>query len=393
MPRIAYLIRKTSGGMQTHICGLLSELDRSEFEPIVLSPAAPELFSSLKDLGIASFEIEIADSVSPKADFRSARIVSDILRQIRPDIVHVHGNKAAVVGMMASYIRKINFMVTTVHNFPSNLNPSSKYYPIAKRANKLILNKADRLIAVSSEIRRCLEDQVGINPNKIDVIPNGIDMNEWEPYWTGHRAVDGGAGGHKEAGVDIKRTMGLPKDAILLGTVGRLVPFKGQSVLLQSMARVVANHPNAYLIIIGDGPLRGGLEAQASGLGISDHIKFFGFVEKPGHYMAAFDIFALPSIKEPFGIVILEAMALGLPVVATSGGGVPDIIEDGVSGLLATPGDPESLADAIEKVLLDRSLRETLAKRGFQTVSTNFTVKSMADKTFKVYSDLLAGNR
>ncbi|MHB8843012.1 MAG: glycosyltransferase family 4 protein, partial [Candidatus Aquicultor sp.] len=376
MPRIAYLIRKTGGGMQTHIFGLLSELDRSKFEPIVLSPAAPKLFSFLNDLGISTFEVEMADSISPKVDYRSARSVADVLRRVRPDIIHVHGNKAAVVGWMASYMHKVEHMVTTVHNFPSNLNPSSTYYPMARQANKMILNRADRLIAVSSEIRRCLEDEVGIAPRKIDVIPNGIDMNDWEVYRIGDKgAVDSD---NKRTGADGKKKLGLPKDAVVLGAVGRLVPFKGHGVLLQSMARVVANHPNAYLVIVGDGPLRGELENQANELGLSDHVKFLGFVDEPGRYMAALDIFVLPSIKEPFGIVILEAMALGLPVVATSGGGVPDIVTDGVSGLLATPEDAGSLADAIEKMLADKDLREKLALNGSQLVNKNFTITSMA---------------
>ena len=391
MPRIAYLIRKTSGGMQTHICGLLSELDRSKFEPIVLSPAAPKLFSFLSDLGISSFEVEMADSISPKADYLSARSVADVLRRVRPDIIHMHGNKAAVVGWMASYMHKVKYMITTVHNFPSSLNPSLKYYVVAKRVNKMILNRADRLIAVSSEIRRCLEDEIGIAPRKIDVIPNGIDMKYWEVY----RAEDKDAGnvnmGDRGTGADSKKMLGLPEGAVLLGAVGRLVPFKGHAVLLQSMARVIANHPGAYLIIIGDGPLRGELETQAGELGILDHVKFLGFVDEPGRYMAALDIFVLPSIKEPFGIVILEAMALGLPVVATRGGGVPDIIEDSVSGLLAEPEDAESLADAIERMLADKDLREKLARHSLQMVTADFTIKSMADKTFRVYSELLAG--
>lgn len=385
MARVAYLIRKTSGGMQTHICGLLSELDRSKFEPIVISPAAPKLFSFLDDLGIDYYDIEMADSISPKADYRSARSVADVLHKVKPDIVHMHGNKAAVVGWMASHMRKVRHMVTTVHNFPSNLNPSSRYYFVAKQANRVILNGADRLIAVSSEIGRCLTNEVGIAQRKIDVIPNGIDVGEWDGYRNSLRT---GRADASNVGSDIKKTLELPNNAVLLGAMGRLVPFKGHGVLLQSMARVAASHPDVYLLIIGDGPLRNELEAQANELGLSKRVKFLGFVDEPARYMAALDIFVLPSIKEPFGIVILEAMALGLPVVSTNGGGVPDIIEDGVSGLLAKPDDAGSLADAIEGMIADRDLRGRLAQYGLQMVTANFTIKSMADKTFAVYSNL-----
>ncbi len=372
MVKIVYLIRKTSGGMQTHINGLLSELDRSKYDPFVISPKTPKLFSFLDKAGIDYSEVDMADSISPKADFVTARLVAKQLRRIRPHILHIHGNKAAMIGWLATHLWPVRRIITTVHNFPSNLDPSSKRYAITKQTNRVVFNSAKQLIAVSTELKRCLEKDIGINARKITVIPNGIDIARWEAY----RNIDC---------PDISRSLRLPDDAILIGVVGRLVPFKGHEVLLKSMKQVVASHPNAYLLIMGDGPLREKLEKQAGKLEISPHVKFMGFADEPGRYMTAWDLFVLPSTNEPFGIVLLEAMAMGLPVVSTRAGGVLDIVEDGVSGLLAEPGDEKSLAGAIEKVLDDKKLRESLAQNGEREVRDRFTIKAMADKTFDIY--------
>ncbi len=376
MIKVVYLIRKTSGGMQTHINGLLSELDRSKYEPFVISPKTPKLFSFLEEAGVAYYEIDMADSISPKADFVTARLVAKQLRKFRPQILHIHGNKAAMVGWLATHLWPVRRVITTVHNFPSNLDPSSKRYAITKQTNRIVFNGAKRLIAVSTELKRYLEKDIGINTRKITVIPNGIDIGKWKAY--------------KDTGrLDAGESLGLPDDAILMGAVGRLVPFKGHKVLLKSMQQVVANHPNVYLLIMGDGPLREKLGEQAEALGISRNVRFLGFVNEPGRYMAELDLFVLPSINEPFGIVLLEAMATGLPIVSTRAGGVLDIVEDGVTGLLAEPGDEKSLAGAIEKVLDDKKLRKSLAQNGQKLVRDNFTIKAMADKTFGVYESLL----
>lgn len=376
MVKIVYLIRKTSGGMQTHINGLLSELDRSKYEPFVISPKTPKLFSFLDKAGIAYSEIDMADSISPKADFVAARLVAKQLRRFRPQILHIHGNKAAMIGWLATRLWPVRHVITTVHNFPSNLDPASRHHAMAKQTNRIVFNGAKRLIAVSTELKRCLEKDIGINARKITVIPNGIDIARWEAY----RNTDC---------LDVSRSLGLPDDAILIGVVGRLVPFKGHRVLLKSMRQVIGSHPNAYLLVVGDGPLREKLEEQVKELGISQNVRFLGFIDEPGRYMAALDLFVLPSVNEPFGIVLLEAMAMGLPVVSTRAGGVPDIIEDGVTGLLAEPGDEKSLASAIEKVLDDKKLRKSLAQNGEREVCDRFTVKAMADKTFGVYEELL----
>lgn len=377
MNRIAYLIRKTSGGMQTHITGLLAELDSSRYEPVVISPRAPKLFAFLDDIGIEYHEVEMSDSLSPKADFITARFVAKKLLKIKPSLLHIHGNKAAMIGWLATHLRPVKRTVITVHNFPSNLNSTSKMYPIVKQANRVVFNSAKRIIAVSSEIRRCLEKDIGVDERKVTVIPNGIDIIKWAFY----RHIDRHL---------VKEELGLADSTVLIGAVGRLVPFKGFNILLKSLRRIIDNYPNAYLIILGDGPLRDTLEEQAKELGIAQYIKFLGFVDEPGRYMSALDVFVLPSINEPFGIVLLEAMAMGIPVVSTRSGGVLDIIEDGVTGLLAEPGDDKSLAESIERLLGDEDLRGQLAKNCQLAVQHRFTIKSMADKTFKVYEDLLS---
>ncbi|HEY3374717.1 MAG TPA: glycosyltransferase family 4 protein [Candidatus Aquicultor sp.] len=376
MTRIAYLLRKTGGGIQTHITGLLSELDRSEYDAVVISPSAPKLFAALDSIGVKHIEVDIADSISPRADLASAREVAEHLRGIKPDILHMHGNKAAVVGWVSSVFYPVKHRILTVHNFPSNLNPASRHYQINRRINRMVFGAVDHIIAVSTELKRCLEMEIGLPDNAISIIPNGIDLAQWDRYKTGNKAA-------------AKRELGLSENTLLLGAIGRFVPFKGHGVLLQSMKRIVEMQPDVHLILMGDGPLHDELVKQANELGIADNVSFLGFVDEPGRYMAGLDIFVLPSVNEPFGIVVLEAMALGLPVVATNAGGVPDIIDDGINGLLAASNDAASLAGAVLRLIGDADFRNAFAERGPVLVREKFTTKSMSDATSMVYLQAL----
>ncbi|MEW5706149.1 MAG: glycosyltransferase family 4 protein [Actinomycetota bacterium] len=381
--RIAYLVRKTSGGMQAHIQGLLSGLDRLSFEPIVISPHSEKLFSSLENLGVDYFRVDMADKISLKDDIISACLVASILRKIRPDILHVHGNKAALIGWLASRFCPPRCMVITIHNFLSGLDRNmgnldqkpSALALVYKKASKSVLNAADLVIAVSTELGRYLKNEIGVRSNKVSIIPNGIDMKQWEAY--------------RKSSFNARRILGFADNVKLIGTMGRLVPFKGHQVLLKSISRLIKKHSDMHLLVIGDGPLRDELIAQARALGISQNVKFLGFVDEPGQYLAALDVFVLASIAEPFGIAILEAMSLGLPVISTRSGGVVDIIEDRKTGLLVNPSDEASLADAIEELLNNKSLGKTLSQNGQKLVSEKFTIKAMVDKTCAIYNELM----
>lgn len=364
--------------MQSHMTGLLSRLDRKRFDPVVITPYSESLINILSGMGIPAHIVPIYDRVSPLYDIKAARSVAKIIDNYRPDILHVHGHKAALIGRMATLLSSRCKIISTVHNFPSGLSKNG----IKKHIDRLIYGIVYRKgysIAVSSALESCLVREIGISEENVKVIPNGIDLKKWAPK--------------KRNILRIKRELGLPDNAFLIGTAGRFVPFKGHSVLIDAMASIVERYEHAYLVLLGEGPLRRELEIQVERLGLSSRVRFAGFVDYPEEYISAFNVFVLPSLNEPFGIVVLEALAVGCPVVTTSAGGVVDIIEDGVSGRLVPPGDDNKLAEAIGELIDNDSLREEIIANGTRLVNERYSIDLMAKRTIDVYEQCLHKRR
>ena len=179
----------------------------------------------------------------------------------------------------------------------------------------------------------------------------------------------------------------IPEASPIVGVVARLEAEKGHRVLLEAWPLVLAAHPEAWLLIVGEGSERNSLEAQAGSLGISDRVVFTGRREDVPAVTAALDVAVLPSYREAQGLSVLEAMALSRPVVASNVGGIPEMIEDGVSGLLVPPGNREALAGAINRLLSDHPYADMLAKRGHDLVHDRFCIELMTSQIEALYDE------
>jgi glycosyltransferase involved in cell wall biosynthesis len=381
--KIAYIVRKTSGGMQNHIIGLLSKLDRSQYEPFVISPEAPKLSRFLRKSGIRFMNVDIRDTISAKADLISALQIAKTLQTIKPDLIHVHGNKAAFVYCLAKILySRTNGKtksILTVHNYPVSPDNSLKNRSISRPGRRIIFNCYNRIIAVSADIQRSLEKEIGVNSLKVRCIHNGVDMDRWTLK---NKSVENDR-------ADLKARHDLPANSFLICTVGRMVPFKALDVLIKSVYHVRRTFSNVCLLIVGDGPLKSQLEKLLKDLNLEKSVKLLGFVDKPDIVLACSDLFVFPSKREPFGIVLLEAAAIGLPIVAIRAGGIPEIIEDGVNGVLAEPGDEFSLAHCIKKTIRDGDLRQRMIVNGRRYVLDKFSLDTMAAGTIETYNDCL----
>ncbi|HST03232.1 MAG TPA: glycosyltransferase family 4 protein, partial [Chloroflexia bacterium] len=188
---------------------------------------------------------------------------------------------------------------------------------------------------------------------------------------------------------------GIPDDAFLIGLVGRLSPEKGGvDTLIRAVYRLYSQRSDVRLLIVGDGPVRVELEKlntelQARAQESCSPVVFAGARQDIPQLLGAMDVFVLPSLNEALPIVILEAMAVGLPVVATRVGGVPEIVQDGVTGLLVPPGAEDALLDALSRLAHDPFLRVKLAQAGRGQVRGNFTIKQMARNVEAIYEELI----
>lgn len=286
------------------------------------------------------------------------------LRRTGPAVVQTHGEAGVFWGLPAARLAGRGAVASLLYQN----HPSARHKMLALRT---LLRLADVVVAGSADVRRFLVDSLGVAPARSLVIPGAIDP---EPFRPGEPPGPRGKDAHR-------------RQVIL--AVGRLVPEKGHAVLLHALARVRERF-DVELWIMGDGVLRGELGALADELGIGELVHFHGTVWPTVDLLHRADVFAFPSLVEPQGLAVLEALAAGVPVVASRTGGIVEMIEHGRDGLLVEPGDPAALASALAALLGDPALRARLAAAGSRRLA-EFDIRRVANRYQELWAALAAG--
>ena len=329
----------------------------------------------LSQADVRVFEVPtLVREVRPILDARATLALWRLLRRERPALVHTHTSKVGVVGRLAAWLARVPVVIHTPHG-----HIFYGYYGVVASAlirllERLLAKITDRIVTLTD---RGAEEHVQFHiagMEKFVTIHSGIDLAHF-------RSVQ------VDAAVK-RKELGLPPDGAIVGTVGRLVPIKGLEWLLKAAPQVLAQFPQACFVIIGDGPLLGELRQLTSKLGIGLRVVFLGAREDVPECLAALDLFVLPSLNEGMGRVLLEAMAVGLPVVATRVGGIPDIVPDGTTGLLVPPRDDRALAEAILILLRDRSRRAAYGEAARRHVDGRFDVETMVRNIERLYDEV-----
>jgi glycosyltransferase involved in cell wall biosynthesis len=298
-------------------------------------------------------------------DLAAVRRTAALMRRYQVDLVHTHFLRENFIAIMAAKLAGVRGVVNTVHM----LEPKSRK---VAWLNRQMLRGSSRVIAVSEAVRQLLLAE-GLPPEKLVRIYNGVEVNRYLG------AVP----------CPIPERFGLTAQHLLVGTVGRLSPEKGQTDLLEAFARVHQEEPNARLVIAGDGPERGRLALLADSLGIEPFVHWLGFwTDVPG-LLAALDLVAIPSRSEALGLAVLEAQAAACPVVATAVGGIPEILCDREAGLLVPPASAQPLADAILTLLRDPERRRQMGAAGRRHVKERFDLAVMVRQTLGVYAEAM----
>ncbi len=324
------------------------------------------LSGKLRDAG---FDVEIVaeEQHGLLAIFRQLR---KRLKRLMPDVVHTHRYKENILGGVAAKLVGVKHLVCTIHGMPEPLSGLKSLKSKLKFAAETFVFKrlASAIVAVSEDIARQVRPRVGKTP--VVVIHNGIKLPQLAQ--------------EKEAAA---------QGRVTICTAGRLNPIKGYEYLIKATALLKQRDLDFELVIIGDGPLRGELEALAQELGAEGFVRFPGFNPKPLDVIASSDIFVLSSLHEGISIALLEALSLGKAVVVTNVGGNPEVVAHEKSGLLVPARDESALADAFARLLTDRELRRRLGSAGRDVIKAEFTDRVMAGKTVRLYKDLLESGR
>ena len=297
-------------------------------------------------------------------DVPSALRIAGLLRSIRPAVVHWHAARAHALGALASLLMP----------GPARVLSRRVQFPVRRSLGSKLLYALpiDRVAAISGAVRDALV-RSGVDAAKIEIVPSGIDLTA--PADSPDRTV-------------LRRGLGSEDGHVVALTVSALAPGKGHHDLLRAAALAVETAPRLRLWIAGEGPLRSDLEAESRALGLAGRVQFLGFRTDIHPLLGAADFFCLATESEGLGSSILEAMAAGLPVVATRVGGVPEVVEDGRTGVLVPASDPAALARAMARMVGDGGLRREMGEKARQRAAL-FSADRTAEGTDRVYREAL----
>ncbi|HKI37099.1 MAG TPA: glycosyltransferase [Gemmataceae bacterium] len=302
------------------------------------------------------------------ADWRVLVGLLNLCRRERVAVWHGHDYKSNALGLVLARFWPMR-LVTTVHGWVRHTSRTPLYY----RVDRFCLPRYERVLCVSPDLydesRGC-----GVPEGRCVLLENGIDTEEYK------RSLSSAAA---------KRRLGLPPERLVVGAVGRLSPEKGFDLLIRAVDRLLSGGLDVQLLIAGEGDERPRLEAVIDELGRGDRVTLLGYRSDTPLWYQAMDVFALSSHREGLPNVVLEAMALETPVVATRVAGVPRLVRDGENGLLVEAGDEAGLSEALGLLLRDAELRARLARAGRRTVETGYSFAARMEKMAALYDVLL----
>jgi len=353
----------TNGGAQEHVYNLVTRMDRARYDVSVVSLSPG---SAVRKLERAGIDVTVIDEPD---DAIATGILAAYLTDVRADVVHNHMYRAEIVGTKAAIAlgeagHRRPWVIATVHS--SRVRSDEDQESLRKLSPAI-----DHLVVVSHSIdRKVAEEGRGDVPRSL--IYNGVDLDRYD---------------HQEPCCTLREEYGMEPSSSIVGVVGRLELEKGHPTLLEAWPIVLRSAPEAYLLIVGEGSRLDALHDIAREMRILHRVVFTGRRDDIPAITAAFDVAVLPSYREAQGLTILEAMALSRPVVASNVGGIPEMIQDGVTGLLVPPHDPPALAGAIVTLLQDHQLADTLGRAGHDLVHDRFCVQLMAKAVQDLYDE------
>ena len=369
------------GGPET-VRLLAKYLDRTRYEISVVCPESATMKRLAEIPDVKRFTLPFPTTPRPGI----VRQIASLIKSERVDILHTHLFHGDLYGFLATRLTPVPLLLSTVQgiNFfwESESFPRRAQWWLASKAYRGIYRVFDGIATCSDAVRGaiCARPGLKVGRDRVCVIHNSADMQEVQA-----------AAARTPAPV-----RGLPdwspSRRKRLITVANFECFKGHRILLQALKRL-SSDLSFECLLVGDGPERPAMEVMAANLGLSNRVRFLGYRDDVPSLLRQCDLFVLPSLWEPFGIAMVEAMVLGVPVVACCAGGVPEIITDGETGVLVTPGSPLALAEGICRVLSDQVFAARLAAQARKIAEGRFDARGMAGSYERWYRKLITKER
>jgi glycosyltransferase involved in cell wall biosynthesis len=367
---IFYLITSTNiGGAEKALLQLIRTIDRREFSVYVCSVKKPGAFArALAAEADGFFTLNLAE------DGRVAALINffpgvlhliRLIRRISPSIIHCFLFRANILGRIAGRIAGVPVIISSVRVIENRAF-------LKNALDRLTASLADTYIAVSEAARTYTIEHSKVSPQKIITVYNGIDCHE-----------------SCRATTFSRKAVALDENDIVLASIGRLHKQKGHRILLKALPLILPEAPRTRVLFCGEGGEELSLRKLTDDMGLTTQVRFLGLVENAAQILPHIDILVLPSLWEGMPHVVLEAMAAGRPVVASKIEGIDELVVDGKTGLLFSPGDPRSLAEALLKLITNRELARNMGDAAREHVMKNFQLKKTVQETVHLYQELL----
>ena len=373
------ITRLDKGGSAEDIFITAIGLDRRKYEVTLMSgpveDPGQDRKKEIEECGIRHIFIpELVRNINLFKDLTALLKIYRVLRKEKFDIVHTHTSKAGFLGRLAAKLARVPIIIYTPHGHIFFGYFSSLKTKIFILLEKLASPLADKIVAKTNAEKKDYISYKITSERRLTIICSGIDLNRFKELSSDEK-------------LKIKKELGIPENSLVVGTAGRLVPVKGPEFLIEASKIIVSKYPDTYFLFAGEGPLRQSLEKKACRMGVKENIIFLGWRDDVAKIISIFDIFVLPSLNEGMGRVLVEAMALRKPIVASCVGGIPDLVAHGKNGFLVPPKNPMELAKHIQLLLEDRGEREKMGSAGQETIF-NFSKERMIEDTESLYEEL-----
>jgi glycosyltransferase involved in cell wall biosynthesis len=362
------------GGAATIILGL-GEVAQAQGWQVDILTTDPLFQRAVRQRGMGLVDMDvIRRQIRPLWDVRGLVRLTDFLRSQRYDIVHTHTSKGGFVGRLAARLARVPVIVHTIHGFAFHEATPVSSRLVYTALERIASRWCDRIVSVS-EFHRNWAIELGMcSPHRIVAIPNGIAELARNKL-TGRE--------------ELRRELGARSDDLLVLSMARLAKDKGLNYLVQAAAILACAAHRVRIVIAGDGLERERLQQLATNLNVTDRVTFAGFREDVGDLLAACDMVALPSLREGLSIALLEAMAAGKPIIASSIGSQKEVASRAEMALLVRPADVLSLSEAILRLAADPALRARLGRNARAVYETYYTEDRMLDSYRQLYYELL----
>jgi len=381
--KVARIVARLNiGGPAVHIINLMAGLDPDRFENLLIvgrpGPNEGDMGYLASQKGIDPLIIPgLGRELSPLWDAQTTFKLARILRRQRPHIVETHTAKAGAVGRLAARLAGVPVVIHVFHGhvFHSYFGPAKTELFI--NIERGLARLTDRIITISPAQRRDVVDVYRIAPpERVITIPLGLDLG---PFEAARQSCRG----------QFRSSLGISPDIPLIGFVGRLTAVKNPRQFIEVAGRVIRESPQARFVFVGDGELRPALEEQVGALGLAQTVIFTGWQENMPAVYSDLDLLVLTSLNEGTPVTVIEALATGVPVVASEVGGVPDVVTHQETGLLVPSGDAEATAQAILQFLRAPERAQRLALAGQRVVLGRFDLRRLVNDMDALYHALL----